>query len=293
MFAVTAVFCFGCKKTETPAFLHIEQVDLRVSSVEAQGTNDHAISDAWVYLNDDLVGIYEVPATVPIISEGPQKISIIAGIENNGISSSRINYPFFDTYISHLNLIRGDTIDFSDDAENASILNGYYCPVVEYFDGLEFWNERFEEGNLFESTEDSDTEISITYNPALVFNYDPDHDSQGSGLVELTADEPYFEIRSTHEFAPQKGQRVYLEINYFTECPLQVGVYEMEPTLTKVYGKGLYPVSNWSKIYIELTSEVAQRANAESYSIFIEGILDAGQSECTILLDNVKLIFPE
>lgn len=283
----------GCKETEVPSFLHIEEVGLKVTSVDEQGTADHGISDAWVYLNDDLVGIYEVPATVPIISEGPQKISVIAGIKNNGINSARINYPFFDQYVAHLNLVKGDTIDFADDQENTSVINGHYIPQVEYFEGLEFWNERFEEGIQFENTPSSNVEFTLTNDPDLVYNYNPSQNSAGSGYVLLTTDEPYFEVRSTHEFSPQKGQRVYLELNYKCDCVLQVGVYENEPTDTKVYGKGINPSEEWSKIYIELTGEVAERVNATSYNVFIEGILSNGQNECEVLLDNVKLIFPE
>ncbi len=283
----------GCKDTEVPSFLHIEKVELKVTD-DMQGTADHGISDAWVYLNDDFIGVYEVPATVPIIAEGVQKITIIAGIKNNGINSARINYPFYDQYTANLNLVKGDTVDFADDLDNTTISNGYFVPQVTYFGGLEFWNEQFEgTGIQLESTSISDAEMTITNDPDRVFGYNPEQNSNGSGLVVLTNDEPYFEIRSDHEFSPIKGQRVYLELNYKCDCVLQVGVYEKAPTETKVYGKGINRTDKWSKIYIELTGEVAQRANATSYNVFIEGLKGVAQNECEVLIDNVKLIFPE
>jgi|SRR5690554_2087738 len=296
LFWVAIVFlCFACKKTETPSFLHIEDIDLYVGSNSEAGTDDHGISDAWVYLNDQLVGIYELPATIPVVTEGLQKVSVLAGIKNNGIQSARVIYPFYDSYNGNLTFIPGDTIDFAGDSENTTIINGHTCPVVEYFDeGLIFWNERFDEAGInFESTDNSLTDMTITQDPDLVFNYDPSSGSHGSGLVILNQDASYFEVTSTHEFSPIKGQKVYLELHYFTECAISIGVYENAPTHTKVYGKGLYPVENWNKAYIELTQEVAQRANATSYSIFIEGELETGQGECQILLDNIKLIYPE
>lgn len=284
----------SCKKTETPAFLHIESIELEVLPQFEQGTDDHNITDAWVYLNDDLVGIYEMPTTVPIISEGPQKITIIAGIMNNGIQSARIDYPFYEAYNYDLNLIAGDTIDFSEDTENTTIVNDYACPVVEYFHpGLVFWNERFEgEGIGFEGTDASQADIVVTQDPALVYKYDQ-NDNTGSGLVTLNSSEPFFEIKSSHEFSPNQGQRVYLELNYRTECTLRIGVYEVAPNDIKVYGKGVFPKENWSKIYIELSNEVAQQVNATSYSIFIEGSLEDGQNEATVLIDNVKLVYAE
>lgn len=292
---LVSILLTACEKTETPSFLHIESVALEVTPDFEQGTNDHGISDAWVYINDQLVGAYEVPATVPIIASGKQKVTIIAGIKKNGIQSARINYPFYDQYNTELTFTPNDTIDFSEDQENTEVINGYHCPVVRYFDtGLVFWNERFEEGGInFESTNSSNSDISLTQDPALVFNYNPDANSQGSGIIELTSTEPYFEIRSTHEFNPVKGREVYLEFNYLSSCTLQIGVYEMAPQEFKVTGKGLFPNSQWSKIYIELTGEIAERVNATSYSVFIEGLLDSNESEGTVLLDNVKLVYPE
>ncbi len=291
---LVSVLLTACEKTRTPSFLHIESVALEVTPDLAQGTNDHGISDAWVYLNDQLVGAYEVPATVPIIATGKQKITVIAGIKKNGIQSARISYPFYDQYNAELTLIPDETIDFSGDQQNTVVINGYHCPVVRYFDdGLVFWNERFEDpGVQFESTNSSNSEISITQDPALVLNYNPEVNSQGSGIVELTSTEPYFEIRSTHEFNPQQGREVYLEFNYLSTCTLQIGVYEMAPNETKVLGKGVFPNTEWSKIYIELTGEIAQRVNASSYSIFIEGLIDNDESEGTVLLDNIKLVYP-
>lgn len=285
----------GCKETKTPAFLHIEAVALKVRPAFEQGTNDHGIVDARVYLNDDLLGIYELPATIPIISEGPQSINVIAGIKNNGIQTARIDYPFYDQYKATLNLLPGDTIDFSDDSENTKVINGYHCPQVEYFyPGLIFWNERFEDPGLqFEPTNESDAGIQITQDPEKVFNFNPSNSSQGSARILLNSDEPYFEIRSTHAFSPIKGQKVYLEMNYKSEAVIQVGVYENAPTETKVYGKGIYPNQEWSKIYIELTGEVAQRVNASTYSLFIEGERPSGVSEAEVLIDNIKLVYPQ
>lgn len=292
---LVSILLTACEKTETPSYLHIESVALEVTPDLEQGTNDHGISDAWVYINDQLIGAYEVPATVPVIASGKQKVTIIAGIKKNGIQSARINYPFYDQYNTELTLLPNDTIDFSEDQESTVVINGHHCPTVQYFnDGLVFWNERFEDpGVQFESTSSSTSDISITQNPALVFNYDPEDNSQGTGLVELTSSDPYFEIRSTHEFNPAQGREVYLEFNYLSNCTLQVGVYEMAPEETKVTGKGIFPNSEWSKIYIELTGEIAERVNATSYSIFIEGLIDNDESEGTVLLDNVKLVYPE
>lgn len=289
----------SCKKSETPSFLHIEHVDLKVrpfngNASEFEGTADHKIVDAWVYLNDVLVGTWEVPARVPLITSGNQKITIIAGIKNNGISSARVDYAFYDLYSTNLNLIPGETVDFKDDS-NSVLYNGKYVPFVQYFpSGLVFWNEQFEEaGTQFEPKIVGQPEFIITQNPEEVFNYNPNDGSQGSGYIQLNPTNNIFEIISTHEFNPQKGQKVYLEMNYKSNCILQIGVYETAPADVKVYGKGLNPNSEWTKVYIELTDEVARRVNASSYKLFIEGLYEETSGTGEVFLDNIKLIYPE
>lgn len=295
-----AVFVMSaCKKSETPSFLHIEQIDLKVRPFngnfsEFEGTADHNIVDAWVYLNDVLVGTWEVPARVPLIASGNQKITIIAGIKNNGISSARTDYVFYDLYTTNLTLIAGETIDFKEDP-NSVLINGRYVPFVQYFpSGLVFWNEQFEDpGTQFDPVITGQPEFIITQNPEEVYNFDPGNDSQGSGYIQLDAANNIFEIESTHQFNPQKGQKVYLEMQYKSNCRIQVGVYEKAPSNIKVYGKGLNPNSEWTKVYIELTDEVARRVNATSYSLFIEGLFEEASGTGEVFLDNIKLIYPE
>jgi hypothetical protein len=299
-FLIMAVSLFiSCEKAETPSYLHIEQIDLKVrpfngNPEDFEGTPDHNITDAWVYLNDQLIGTWELPATVPIISSGNQKITVIAGIKNNGIGATRVDYPFFDLYSANLTLIPDETIDFREDP-NSVLINGHYCPFVQYFpSGLVFWNERFEDpGTQFEAALNSPADINITQNALQVFNYNPGNNSQGSGFIYLNTDSSFFEIISTHEFNPEKGRKVYLEMNYKSNCVLQVGVYEKSPNVVKVYGKGINPNNDWSKIYIELTDEIARRQSATSYALFIEGILSSGQTTGEVFLDNIKIIYPE
>jgi hypothetical protein len=295
IFLCISLFLTACDKTTTPSFVHVEGIDLSVSPNFQQGTNDHGIRDAWFYLNDNLVGIYELPATIPVIAEGEQKITVIAGVLNNGIQTARITYPFYRQYVTNLNLVPGETIDFSGSAASVSEINGFTSPVVTYFEELTFWNERFEDaGTQFQPTSQSLADIQITQDPAEVFNYNPSEGSSGSGRISLTGENSYFEIRSSHTFNPPTASgEIYLEMNYLTPCSLQVGVYQNSPVVQKVYGKGILPNENWSKIYIDLTPEVRGQVNGTSFSIFIEGILSSGQTNGTVLIDNVKLIYPE
>ena len=74
--------------------LQIDSVSLDTNYYE-QGSNFKAITDAWVYVDDGLIGAFELPATIPVLAEGKHKLEIRPGIKLNGISSTRAPYPFY------------------------------------------------------------------------------------------------------------------------------------------------------------------------------------------------------
>ena len=100
-----AVFSFSCSKFDkeeaVPSYISIPAIKLIVpdSLKSQQGTASAKISDAWVYINDVLQGVYELPAKFPVLKEGSNTIKIRAGIKQNGIGSTRPIYPFFNDYI--------------------------------------------------------------------------------------------------------------------------------------------------------------------------------------------------
>ena len=105
---ITTLFCFSllllmdflyssCQKTfkaETPSYLNIEKIDLLISNA-SQGTVSNKISDAWVFADDNFLGVYEMPATFPVLINGVHSLKIIPGIKDNGIAASRVQYPFY------------------------------------------------------------------------------------------------------------------------------------------------------------------------------------------------------
>ena len=45
-------------------------------------------------MDDQLIGAFELPATVPILQNGKHRVSMYAGVIYNGISGTRGNYLF-------------------------------------------------------------------------------------------------------------------------------------------------------------------------------------------------------
>ena len=87
---------------QEPSFIQIDNFAFHASS--GQGSSRHNISDVWVYANDDIQGVYDVPADIPVIRSGNTKITVFAGIKNDGIGTTRIRYPFYTGYDTIVNL---------------------------------------------------------------------------------------------------------------------------------------------------------------------------------------------
>ena len=99
----------SCKEDEPiPAYIKIDAVDLTTDQ-NTEGWNSQGIKDAWVYIDNNLVGAFELPAEFPVLEEGTHNISVGGGILLNGISSTRTEYPMYRFYESTVSLIPEQT----------------------------------------------------------------------------------------------------------------------------------------------------------------------------------------
>ncbi|MDQ3048944.1 MAG: hypothetical protein M3R27_15445, partial [Bacteroidota bacterium] len=88
---------------QIPAYIRVEKFILTTDNF-SQGSNSHKITDVWVYVDEILVGCFELPVTIPVLYEGSHQVKLRAGIKVNGISASRAPYPFYT--------IHEQTVDF-------------------------------------------------------------------------------------------------------------------------------------------------------------------------------------
>ena len=77
-----------------PGFLVFDNPTLITNG--EQGAPTHNIKDVWVFDGPDFLGIFPLPAKVPVIITGEEKqFSIFAGVRNNGGVGNALRYPFF------------------------------------------------------------------------------------------------------------------------------------------------------------------------------------------------------
>lgn len=298
---VITIFIFGsCNKFEdqsVPAYIRIDSIHL-ITDYETQGAPTQKITDAWVYINDQAIGAYELPAVFPVLASGITEVRIDPGIKLNGIAALRSSYPFYKPIIQDVMLVEGEEVNLHRDT--LFMGGGEFVPYTmstTYYDNLEFvWMEDFEDPSLsLDSTSKSKTEIRRTEpanNPeAFLAGY-----SKYSGLITLDSLKYIIDVATNvgnqdgFEL-PGTGQYVFLELDYKNNNYFTTGFYAKEISqIIQHPVLNINPSSEWNKIYVNLSPSVSAYYNAIDFNIFIGAVKEGGVDEPRILIDNIKLI---
>ncbi|MCC6691496.1 MAG: hypothetical protein IT235_08190 [Bacteroidia bacterium] len=234
-----------------------------------EGSISSKITDAWLYVDDQLIGVFQVPVTVPVLAQGNKKISIGAGIKKDGIAASRVQYDFYAQQVQSYYLKAGEKLSVT--------------PAINYLSNTVFgWKEDFETVGLsfIKGPSGSDTVMQkITSSPDVF-------EGTGSGAAYLTG--TYFEAVSSSAFTlPGNGNPVYLELNYKTNTAFAVGIYDGSGNYSSALT--INPSEQWNKIYIDLGAAV-QSGTPANYSISFAMYRDASTPIAELFLDNIKLV---
>jgi len=273
--------CYKFKDGQTvPSYLKIDSIGLDTYYHE-EGANTSKITDAWVYIDDNLIGVFELPAVVPVLKKGPQDIDVRCGIKLNGISSTRAPYPFYAP-------VAFENYELYEDS--VQVLGKFNA---EYSSPLEFgWMEDFEESGLtLEEISTSDTAIKRTEpnDPEAYLSEYSNH----SGIVNLTEEKPVWSAISLSSFPmPRQGASVLLELDFKTNNYFNVGLLLKEHSqFVKIPLLTMNHSDTWNKIYINLGPNISLHPQAEYYKVVIESGLETDRTSGTIYLDNIKLVY--
>jgi hypothetical protein len=270
------ILFFSCSKedfkSQIPAYISIDEITLK-TNYTAEGSASENITDAWVYINDDLVGVFELPVKFPILQEGDVTVKVYAGIKENGISANRKRYLGYAPYVREIILVKEETT--------------YLVPTITYEPSVTFaWLEDFENVNLtFLYHANSDTIINKSTLDVKEGN--------SSGQILLDPEMNFFE--ATTEVlvgVPLNGSSpVYLELDFKTNQPVTIGVYldgSQHPYST------LNTTTEWKKIYINLSEVIADNKIGTPELKLFFGLLDSSSNPFVdapeILIDNLKVV---
>lgn len=270
-----------------PVYFKIDSFQVTTDYNE-EGSNLHDISDAWVYVDGSLQGVYELPAKFPVIaSTGEHNVLITPGIKLNGIAATRFQYNVMTSYEVNENLQIGDTVTFN--------------PTVTYRENVVFkWLEDFEQGGeTWIKDESSDTTMNTITVDSLVYEGD------ACGEIYLTDEMTFFEIQTNNDLIlPNTSAKpAFLEINHRSITSseeannrlLAVGFIAYKASSIIQTEPFIYINSKdeWSKTYINLTAGLAEHNDAFLYKIYLGIAKEAGSGEIHTLIDNIKVVHLE
>ena len=270
-FILLVIFFVGCDiinpEEQTPAYLKIEKMDLDASAYYS--SNSENISDAWVYVNSNLIGSFEMPFEIPILAEGATNIRIVPGIYKDGIKSHHHFYPYYSNFDTTLSFIPEETVSIE--------------PKIIYTDNFqEVFNEDFESAILqFQASSQSDSTLLQTENILI--------EGKRSGMIISPGKDKIMEIESIDEFQVlTRTIPSYLEIEYISNVEFRVGV---KANGIKQHELRLRANSSKTKIYVDLSSEIGVFSTDAKFKVFFEPVdVIAGSY---LVLDNIRLLIPK
>lgn len=249
---------------------------ITIESIEVEGNYTSKISDAWIYIDNEFQGVFPLPANFPILKTGQQDIIVEGGIKKNGISSSRVNYPYFTSFEISAELLENQNLTLN--------------PKVNY----SFNNFPYDED--FEGVGTSLSVISDSTSHTLEKIYDSSNINFGNYYAKSVISGEFGELFecNTPDFDLPKNQEVYLEMDYKCNSLIVVGIYANGSSAidknTIIY---LNQKDDWNKIYISLTEIIANYSDAQDYKLFFAMPRDTSFAQNEMFLDNIKLVYEE
>ncbi|MBT5437778.1 MAG: hypothetical protein HOK92_01100 [Flavobacteriales bacterium] len=267
------------KNNPDPSWLEVNewQLNSNIDLSGLEGELTESITNAQVYIDDQLIGIFEVPFRIPILKTGAVNVKVYPVVINNGISATKKLYPFLEHYEIDAELVQNEDL----------VIN----PVTNYKSITNFWVEDFEDiNNSIENDETSTTFLQLSNENLNSFN------GNFYGKVVLNEVDSTWVANTTDQLAIPKGSECYLEIDYYVTNDLYTGLLFVSPSVisnnVNVRLNGQAPENVvWKKIYIELKELISSSPNNTQFLQTFTAFLDEGKTEGLICIDNIKVLW--
>lgn len=272
---------WGCsiigEDQDIPRYLVVPE--LAFTPGELEGTSSSRITDLWVYSATDVVGVFPLPAVVPLLPEdiAEGSVRLLAGIRENGLSDRRAPYPFFTAY---------EQAQFPDPGMRDTLV-----PLIELVEDVRLLRvEDFETSNVFGS---------MIGGPGLLRVDDDVQVFEGgeSGRINVSIGAEAVRVRTVEqEYDLINGVPAFLEMDYRCDQPFAVGLFgfrggqewQHPAMVLTATDDGLNPV--WNKIYIDLEPLVMAQGTADHFEVYFECFLQSGRFSGSVGLDNLRIL---
>ena len=276
------LFGLGCKIINpiepTPTYVHIDSFQFQTNSLVRSATQSHDITSVWVYYENNPVGVFDLPATFPVITNGTNKgkLELYAGIKVGGRNDVNDIYPFYQPDTSFtLASDPGKSVTYNPNTQYYTKSKPY---IISQFDPSVPSGFGLAGGNI------PIVILDKASNPSMVF------EGSGSGSIYLSSPGDS-SVDSSKAFPIPDGAQ-YIEFNYKSDLDFVVG---MQSNLTSSLNSGkqplliLGPSATWKKCYLSL-SQFITLYKGSTYTFYIKTSLPDGQANGRLLLDNIQLV---
>lgn len=258
---------------KVPTYIHIDSFQFVRNPVWPLLPASSNITGVKVYYNNNPIGTFDLPATIPVIAQGAGTIEVAPIISVNGLNNLTAVYPFYQLDTMSFNAQPGKTIVFN--------------PVTSYFnDIVPYLISDFSGNPLFA--------LDMGNRPLLTV-YPPDpgaYNGGGTGSIKLLAIGDSSVDSTIKQFAIPKGS-AYIEFDYLTTIPFAVGLQANIAGIfsTPFYLGGVFPNvdGKWRKFYLSVADFNAQYQGS-TYNFYISATLGPNQTSGRMLIDNIYLI---
>ncbi|MAQ70515.1 MAG: hypothetical protein CMD23_05430 [Flavobacteriales bacterium] len=269
---------------EIPSYIEIDYFDYEGNSNQTPPyPNSHEsvkITDAWVTMDGQIIGNYEIPCKIPILSNGEHSFNISPGIKANGIAGTRIQYPFYEKYQTDVVLDINESVYISPKTTYKTDPNDPTTPRFKFKE-----TGTFEEpGTMFEASTTSDTNVVIQNE--IVFQ------GEYSAAIYLDSINTYFDVQTSTELDSLIfNTHTFLELDFKSNINFNVGLVIINDIAEKQELIQLYATDEWKKIYLDLKPLTNMGNSTSKFKIYFEGFHNGKEIESNVYLDNLKLVF--
>ena len=287
LLGLTFVFSSCVKNNEDPSWIEISEWNLIKNPNEQypSGVLTSNLTDAWVYVNNEIVGVFELPCKIPVLESGSAQIKIYPAIRNNGISATKKIYPFLEVVTVNATLIKNETLHID--------------PVTQYHSITRFTFENFEDPTTkLEDGPTSPANLQIVSDASIL---DPAINGTKFCKVVLSSSAEAWVASTTFNNGTLTmplpiGKEVYLEIDYYNTNRFTSGLLGLSSDGIQdnpnVQMNPQDPNSvKWKKIYIELREVVSGMTSADYFEFSFQALIDEGETEGVICIDNIKAVY--
>ncbi|WP_116127597.1 hypothetical protein [Lewinella sp. IMCC34183] len=256
-----------------PAFVTVDGFQLEAGPGRGAATMD--VREVWAFADGEFIGVFPLPARIPLYRVGPVNLRLEAGIRQDGRSVTPDIYPFYTPFERSVDLQSGVTQELGE------------LPVTYRPETVFGFVEDFEATTPRVFTEVLAGAGGITVQTDVV------RSGAAAGAVILSDTSTLVEVATQRSYAglSETPVNVWLEVDYRGDGLGLFGVVGTQGGLpVRVFDPGFLPRDTWTKLYVNLSPVVGSSGLAE-LRVALSTVLPPELARGTVYLDNLKLLY--